>query len=112
MGWYKFTKTFQGGRKTYIKWIFEDEFRTNKEDILNEYCRDIGENTPGGHSYGWWNVKCDECVPTPDEINEIIKETERSIKYHESYIWNLNKMLLLYHKELEKITEKKDGQED
>ncbi len=111
MGWYKFTKTFRGGRKTYVKWIYEEEFRTDKEDTLIEYCRDIGENTPGGHSYGW-NVKYDECIPTPDEISELIKYTEDSIRYHESCTWNLKEQLLLYHKELEKITEKKDGQED
>lgn len=107
MGWYKFKKKFKSGQNTYIKLIPEDELKNDIEKILNEYCREIGENTPGGHACGY-NVECDECVPTIEEINKLIKGTEAEIKYNESTIWNLKNKLLQYHRELEKFMEKEN----
>lgn len=111
MSWYKFTKTFRGGKGTYIEWIDEEELRTDKEGTLREHCRAIGENTSGGYENGW-HVTCDEYVPTTDEINSLIQEAEREIRCYESNIWDLRNKLLLYYREMEKLSGEKNEQKD
>lgn len=102
--WYRFTKTFQGGQKSYIEWFHDEDVKTEeeKEKILESFRQNIGHNTSGGHCYGW-SVKSEEYVPTIEELSELIKDKKIEIEKIKKNLIIEEGELDFYNKELERI---------
>jgi hypothetical protein len=102
--WYRFTKTFQGGQKSYIEWVPDEDIKTEeeKEKTLESFRQNIGHYTFGGHCYGW-NVKSEECVPTIEELSELIKDKKLEVEIIKKNLILEESELDFYNKELERI---------
>lgn len=103
MKWYKFTKTYRGGREIRFK-IFP-----NKRPPTDDDCEIMGESTGSGSNYGW-HVKYEREDPSEDVLNKMIGEEKfkikllkNDLKFIPKEIELRKKIISFYKSEIEKI---------
>jgi hypothetical protein len=82
MKWIKFTKYFQGGVHSDYRLVEEQEIET--DDQKNELMENWGENTDGGHNYGYrveMQVLEDDEIPPKEWLEKAVKSSKNKIKY-------------------------------
>jgi hypothetical protein len=80
--WIKLTKSYRNGEKIDYKYVDATDIDTPEKQ--EEICEQWGENTDGGHSYGYSVnldvLKKDEFPPKEWLVKEI-SDSKRKIKY-------------------------------
>jgi len=78
--WIKLTKYFQGGSHEHFMYLDESEFDT--ADKRENISADWGENSDGGHNYGYRiYFDSENIVPTQKWLDQAIKESRRNIDH-------------------------------
>ena len=87
--WIKLTKYFQGGSKCTYKLVDANEINTKEHQ--DEVMEAWGENSDGGHSYGY-RIQLDTLengeLPPKEWIEKEIRSREMEIEYHKKAIDN------------------------
>lgn len=82
MKWVKLTKFFQGGSKT--DYMFVEDERLATHDDEQELMEEWGENSDGGHAYGYRveiEVLPDGEIPPYEWLLKAVKRTKEAIEY-------------------------------
>jgi len=78
--WIKLTKYFQGGMHETFMYVDESEIDSNtkREELMENW----GENSDGGHNYGYTiNFSDENIVPTKKWLEGAIRESRRNINH-------------------------------
>lgn len=87
MKWIKFTKHFQGGNRSDYALVEDEEIDT--EDKEQELMENWGENSDGGHAYGYrveMEVLEDGELPPQEWLQKAVKRTRDAIGYLEAKV--------------------------
>jgi len=98
--WVKLTKFFQGGSYTDYKLV--DTLDLNSDDFQQELMEDWGENSDGGHAYGYrveLHVMNNEAPPV-EWLRKAIKNAEQDIEYHENQKIEQIRLISVYQQEI------------
>ena len=104
MKWVKLTKYFQGGSKSTYKYIDEKEIET--EDQRQEVMEDWGENSDGGHSYGYrveMQVLEGNDIPPKDWLEKRVISLNKELLYLSGSILRTEEMIKVYENLLKKL---------
>jgi hypothetical protein len=85
MKWVKLTKYFQGGMK--VDYMLVEEERVLTHDSQQELMEEWGENSDGGHAYGYrvdMEILEDQEIPPKEWLEKAVKRTADAIKYLQS----------------------------
>jgi len=101
--WIKLTKFFQGGK--HIGYMYVDEKSIETESQRQELMENWGENSDGGHAYGY-RVEMHELqdeFPPKIWIEKEINSIANSINFYQNSIENLKQLSLEYEEILKKM---------
>jgi hypothetical protein len=99
--WIKLIKHFQGGSKTDYMFVNEKAIETEAQQ--KELMEDWGENSDGGHAYGYrvemHTLEEGETVPK-EWLEKKIVSTEEGIKYMRKQVLKAEEALKIYKEQL------------
>ena len=102
--WIKFVKHYQGGEKTDYMLVDSKDIKTNDQE--QELMENWGENSDGGHSYGYrvdmFKLKRKE-LPPKEWLEKAMKRISNDIGYKEKHIERQRNLLMEYSVILSKI---------
>jgi len=82
MKWVKLIKHYQGGTKT--DYMLVEDCRLKNEDSQDELMEEWGENTDGGHAYGYkveMEILGDGKIPPKEWLEKKVKSLELELVY-------------------------------
>ena len=102
--WIKLVKHYQGGERTDYMLVDSKDIKTPDQE--QELMENWGENSDGGHNYGYrvdmFRLKRKE-LPPKEWLEKAMKKITDKIGYSEAHIERQKKLLMEYAEILNKI---------